>query len=153
MSFARLVHYMSAKPDLEKVSRTLHSVAIHLLRNLRVQDSALGIGPSQLSALSVIVFAGPQSLHGLAEAEQVRPPTMSRIVDALVEQSLARREINTSDRRSVTISPTQKGIAVMKEGRDRREKKLIELLKQLTSNEVRDIERASEILTRVLETE
>jgi DNA-binding MarR family transcriptional regulator len=143
---------MSAKPDLGTISRTLHSVAIHLLRSLRVQDSALGIGPSQLSALSVIVFGGPQSLHGLAEAEQVRPPTMSRIVDALVEEGFAKRETNTSDRRSVTISPTQKGIATMMEGRDRREKKLIELLKPLTHNEVREIERASEILTRVLET-
>ncbi len=152
MCFPRHVNSMSARPDLEKVSRRLHSVAIHLLRSLRVQDSALGIGPSQLSALSVIVFAGPQSLHGLAQAEQVRPPTMSRIVDALVEEGLARREINTSDRRSVTISPTQKGVQVMKEGRDRREKKLIELLTPLTSTEVRDLQRATEILTRVLET-
>src|SRR6266542_4119639 len=152
MRFAKRVNNMSAGPELEKVSRTLHRVAIHLLRTLRVQDSALGIVPSQLSALSVIVFAGPQSLHGLAKAEQVSPPTMSRIVDALVEEGLAGRETNPSDRRSVTISPTKKGIQMMKEGRDRREKKLIELLKPLASSEVRDLQRATEILMRILET-
>ena len=143
---------MSAKPDTEKISRTLHSMAIHLLRSLRAQDSALGVGPSQLSALSVIVFAGPSSLHELAEAEQVRPPTMSKIVDALVYRGLVRREVDSRDRRSIEISPTQKGVQMMKEGRDRRERKLIEILKSLTSSEVRDVQRATEILSRALET-
>ncbi len=139
------------KQDLEKITRNLHSVAIHLLRNLRIQDSALGIGPSQLSALSVIVFGGPRSLHELAKAEQVRPPTMSRIVDALVEEGLVRREVNSSDRRSVTISPTPKGVQVMLEGRKRREKRLLDLLKPLKPEEVREIQKATEILTRMLE--
>jgi len=143
---------MSAKADLERLSRTLHSAALHLLRDLRTQDSASGIGPSQLSALSVIVFGGPKSLHDLAHAEQVQPPTMSKIVDALVQQGLARREVNSSDRRSITIFPTPKGMQVMKEGRDRREKRLIEMLRRLKQDEIRDLQRATEILTRILET-
>ncbi len=142
---------MSSKQDIARVSRTLHSVAIHLLRNVRVQDSALGIGPAQLSALSVIVFGGPRSLRELAEAEQVQPPTMSRTVEALVKQELAKREINISDRRSVAISPTQKGIQIMKEGRDRREKKLIELLKSLKPKEIEEIGRVAETLERILQ--
>src|SRR5262245_35218348 len=117
---------MSRKPELEMISRNLHSLAIHLLRRLRVQDSALGVGPSQCSALSVIVFGGPRALHDLAEAEQVRPPTMSKIVDGLVGQGLAQREVNSSDRRSINISATQKGVLLMRAGRDRRERKLVE---------------------------
>lgn len=144
---------MSSKSDLESLSRTLHSAALHLLRDLRTQDSALGIGPSQLSALSVIVFGGPRSLHDLAKAEQVQPPTMSKIVDGLVEQGLAQRETNSSDRRSITVSPTSKGVHVMKEGRDRREKRLIELLKRLKQDEIRDLRRASELLTQILESD
>jgi DNA-binding MarR family transcriptional regulator len=144
---------MSAKADLERLSRTLHSAALHLLRDLRTQDSASGIGPAQLSALSVIVFGGPRSLHELAHAEQVQPPTMSKIVDALVQQGLARREVNTSDRRSITIFPTPKGTQLMKEGRDRREKRLIEMLRRLGQDEIRDLQRASELITRILETE
>jgi len=142
---------MSDRQDLEEVSRSLHSVAIHLLRNLRVQDSALGIGLSQLSALSVLVFGGPRSLRDLAKAEQVRPPTMSRIVDALVDEGLVKREVNSSDRRSVTISPTQRGVHVMQEGRARREKPLFELLKRLGLDEVRIVQRATEILSRILQ--
>src|SRR5215475_2178440 len=61
----------------------LHSAAIHLLRRLRVRDLESGVGPAQLSALSVLVFGGPRSLGELANAEQVRAPTMSRIVNGL----------------------------------------------------------------------
>ncbi len=77
---------------------------------------------------------------------------MSKIVDALVQQGLARREVNTSDRRSITIFPTPKGMQVMKEGRDRREKRLIEMLRRLRQDEIRDLQRASEVLNRILET-
>ena len=73
---------------LEEVGRSLHSNAIHLLRDVRIEDSAMGIGPAQASALSVVVFGGPHSLNELAEVEQVRPPTMSRVVEALVGEGL-----------------------------------------------------------------
>jgi DNA-binding MarR family transcriptional regulator len=151
MAFGLPMERMSSKQDLARISRVLHSVAIHLLRDVRVQDSSLGIGPAQLSALSVIVFGGPRSLRELAEAEQVRPPTMSRIVEALVKQELVKREINSSDRRSIAISPTQKGIQIMKEGRDLREKRLLELLKPLRLDEIEEIGRAAEALARILQ--
>src|SRR4249920_3993420 len=72
-----------AVPDTDlaalELADQLHSAAIHLLRRLRVRDRESGVGPAQLSALSVLVLGGgPRSLGELAEAEQVRPPTMSR---------------------------------------------------------------------------
>ncbi|MGA7856601.1 MAG: hypothetical protein WCA11_01650, partial [Terracidiphilus sp.] len=70
--------------EAQRIADQLHSAAIHLLRSVRTQDRSLGVGPAQLSALSVLVFGGPRSLTELAEAEQVRPPTMSRIVAGLV---------------------------------------------------------------------
>src|SRR6202171_724899 len=87
-----------AERALETAGR-LHSVAIHLLRRLRVSDLASGIGPAQLSALSVLVFGGPRSLGELAEAEQVRPPTMSRIVAGLVRGGLVKRRKTEDGRR------------------------------------------------------
>src|SRR6185295_4232056 len=76
------------KPDPKALADALHSAAIHLLRTLRREDDASGLSAPRLSALSVVVFGGPLSLAGLAAAEQVKPPTMSRIVDALVERGL-----------------------------------------------------------------
>src|SRR5881397_1095303 len=110
--------------DLEEVGRSLHSNAIHLLRHVRTEDSAMGIGPAQASALSIVVFGGPLTLNELAKAEQVRPPTMSRLVDALVKEGLVKREVNRSDRRAITITSTEKGTRLMHEGRSRREKQL-----------------------------
>src|SRR6478752_9901737 len=97
---------MANAAKAEGLADRLHSTAIHLLRLVRVQDAAAGIGPAQLSALSVIVFGGPVSLNDLARAEQVRPPTMSRIVDGLEAAGLAKRSANPEDRRAVTIEAT-----------------------------------------------
>ena len=136
--------------NLEEVGRNLHSNAIHLLRHVRTEDSAMGIGPAQASALSVIVFGGPLALNELAEAEQVRPPTMSRVVEGLVKEGLVRRETNRDDRRSVMISPTYKGTKILHEGRSRREKRLIKLLSTLNVDEIRCLGKASRILSKLL---
>jgi DNA-binding MarR family transcriptional regulator len=45
--------------------------------------AAAGLPGAELSALSVVVFAGPILLGDLAAAEQVRPPSMTRTVRAL----------------------------------------------------------------------
>ena len=57
---------------IEEVSDRLHSAAIHLLRAARRDDESFGLSAARLSALSVVVFAGPLSLGALAAAEQVR---------------------------------------------------------------------------------
>src|SRR2546430_16004679 len=78
----------------------LHSAAIHLLRRLRVRDRESGVGPAQLSALSVLVLGGgPRSLGELADAEQVRPPPMTRIAPGPVRARLVRRGESEDERR------------------------------------------------------
>src|ERR1700752_3152047 len=99
-------------PEALAVADQLHSAAIHLLRRLRVRDLASGIGPAQLSALSVLVFGGPRALGELAKAEQVRPPTMSRVVAGLERSKLVRRH-PTEDARRVRLEATPKGIKLM----------------------------------------
>jgi len=141
---------MTKDLSLEEVGRSLHSNAIHLLRHVRTEDFAMGIGPAQASALSVVVFDGPLTLNKLAEAEQVKPPTMSRVVEALVKAGLVRREANKDDRRSIIISPTDKGTKLLLEGRNRREKRLIKLLSELDSDEIRCLGKASRILSKIL---
>jgi DNA-binding MarR family transcriptional regulator len=137
---------MSRQRGPEETARKLHSAALHLMRYVRAQDTALGVPPAQLSALSVVVFGGKKSLSDLAQAEQVRPPTMSRIVDGLVRNGLVKREVDKMDRRSVVITATDKGVRIMHEGRSRREKQLLELLHGLNRDEVDLLDRASEIL-------
>src|ERR1700757_4137462 len=98
----------------------LHSAAIHLLRRLRVRDRESGVGPAQLSALSVLVFGGPKSLAELAEIEQVKRPPMSGIVASLEQSKLEKTQAEKDDARRIRIVPTAKGEQVMWEGRKRR---------------------------------
>src|ERR1700748_2128073 len=104
---------MGKSSKTEELADRLHSTAIHLLRQVRAVDAATGIAPARLSALSVLVFGGAISLYGLAKAEQVRPPTMSRVVNALEAEGLARRRTNDQDRRAVVIEATEKGTAIL----------------------------------------
>jgi DNA-binding MarR family transcriptional regulator len=134
----------------EEISDRLHSTAIHVLRLVRGQDAATGIGPAQLSALSVLVFGGPMSLNALAAAEQVRPPTMSRIIDALEKARLAQRRPDPKDRRAVLIEPTPKGSALLHAGRKRRVAFLSGYLEGLSPAELARLDQSLTAIQRVL---
>jgi DNA-binding MarR family transcriptional regulator len=132
-----------------EVADQLHSAAIHLLRRLRVRDRESGVGPAQLSALSVLVFAGPKSLGELAGAEQVRPPTMSRIVAGLQRAKLVRRHA-TDDGRRVRLEATPKGVSLMWESRQRRVESLTNVVEALNENEKRQLQDAVALLRQVI---
>lgn len=131
------------------VAERLHSAAIHLLRRLRRVDQVEGIGPARLSALSVIVFGGPVTLGGLAEAEQVTPATMSRVVTGLEDMALATRRADPGDRRMAWIEATAKGRRLLERGRDRRVERLRERLEALGDEDLAVLARASEMLDKL----
>ena len=132
------------------VAGRLHSSAIRLLRTLRREDDGSGLSAPRLSALSVIVFVGPVSLAELAAAEQVKPPTMSRIVDGLLMQGLVTREPKAGDRRSVQIAATAEGVRLLEAGRERRVQALVKRMASLADSERRALARGVEILERIV---
>jgi len=134
----------------EEVAARLHSAAIRMLRLLRREDEEAGMSGPRLSALSVIVFAGPISLAELAAAEQVRAPTMSRVVDALVKTGLVTRTTHATDRRMVRIAATDEGRRLLEAGRERRVRALTQRLGKLAESEHRALARGVEILERVV---
>jgi DNA-binding MarR family transcriptional regulator len=128
----------------------LHSAAIHLLRRLRARDRESGVGPSQLSALSVLVLGGgPRSLGELAEIEQVRPPTMSRIVAGLVRAGLVRRG-KTEDGRRVRLEATAKGTRILQEGRQRRVESLAKAVSSFSEKEQQQLGELTNLLQQVI---
>ena len=128
------------------VADRLHSAAIHLIRRVRAPDKQSGISPARLSALSVLVFAGPRTLSQLAAAEQVRPPTMSVIVRALEDEGLVARQPSKDDARAVILRATTKGKRAMDKARQRRLALLEELLADCTRSEVETLGRAAELI-------
>ena len=129
-----------------RIAQSLHSAAIHLLRMLRTEDRAAGIGPARLSALSVLVFGGPCSLKRLSALEQVRPPTMSRIVAGLEADGLVHREIAAADARKIVLSATPKGRQLLLRARARRVNALAVKMMHLSPLEQRLLERGADVL-------
>jgi len=134
----------------EVVADGLHSAAIHLLRRVRKQDTKTGEGPARLSALSVLVFGGPKTLGELAAAEQVRPPTMTRIVTGLERSGLAERVKDPEDARRVRICATAEGVAILKRGRKLRVAYLARELSRLSEEEMEKLAEGLDVIQRVL---
>src|SRR5205807_7220964 len=98
----------------------IHSAAIHLLRRVAREDAGAVVSPPRMSALSVLVFAGPKTISELAGMERVKLPTMSRLAAAMEEEGLIRRQPHERDRRVVTLYATAKGRRVLERGRELR---------------------------------
>jgi DNA-binding MarR family transcriptional regulator len=128
----------------------LHSAAIHLLRRLRTEDAASGLTAPRLSALSVVVFGGPIALGDLAAAEQVRPPTVSRLVRELEADGLVRVDPDPHDGRVRLAEATPRGRRLLHEGRARRVSRLARELEALPVRDRRTLARAVEILEALL---
>jgi DNA-binding MarR family transcriptional regulator len=136
--------------DAEALADQLHSAAIHLLRQLRKEDDASGLSAPRLSALSVVVFGGPLTLGELARAEQVKPPTMTRIVTGLEKGGLVKRKGISRDRRLTHIVATLKGQKVLAAGRARRVKKLAGAVGRMERKELAELRRGVQLLRDVI---
>lgn len=141
----------SRHPNVLAVADRLHSAAIHLLRRVRKQDVATGEGPARLSALSVLVFGGPKTLGELAAAEQVKPPTMSRIVAGLKRSQLISISNDPNDARRMQIRASAKGARLLQKGRELRIAYLAAHLESLAPGDLAKLREAVEILRKMLE--
>lgn len=133
----------------ERVADRLHSAAIHLLRWLRREDEHGALTGPRLSALSVIVFGGPVTLGELAAAEQVRPPTMTRLVNALEADGLVVRQPDARDGRVTRLRATAAGRRLLTEGRARRVAALARQLAPLSARELATLGRAAALIERL----
>jgi DNA-binding MarR family transcriptional regulator len=136
--------------DLSSAADRFHSAAIHALRYVAREDPASGLSAARLSALSVLVFGGAKTLGELAAAEQVRPPTMTRIVQGLEEDGLARRATDAHDGRVVCVHPTARGKRVLQRARELRIARLADRLSQLDASEIAIVREAADLVDAAL---
>lgn len=137
--------------SLDAVASALNSGAIHLLRSLAAVDRQAGLTPARLSALSVIVFAGPRQLGELAAAEGVAGPTMTRIVDGLVGGGLAERRPDPGDGRVVVIAATPAGEDLMRAAAGRRISAIASAIAELPAADRRRLTASAGLLDRLTE--
>lgn len=133
-----------------RLADRMHSTAIRLLRWMREADRALPVPAAQLSALSVVVYRGPISLTELADAEHVRPPSMSRVVHELEEAGLVARRADRADRRVSRFRATAKGRRMLARGRAGRLRMLERALAGLSTTDRRALREGTAVLERLL---
>jgi DNA-binding MarR family transcriptional regulator len=135
--------------EAHRLAEALHRAAIGLLRGIKTADQETGLSPPRLSALSVLVFAGPQSLASLAKAEGVKPPTMSKLVAELEADGLVEKSPDPEDRRGLVIAATALGRKIMLQGRDRRLALLQDRLAPLSAREIALLSSAAPVLLKI----
>jgi DNA-binding MarR family transcriptional regulator len=139
------------KPPEPKVIERFHHLAIRLLRGLKRVDEAHGFSGPRASALSVLVFRGPQSLGELAAAEGVKAPTMSRLVKAMQAEGLVEAEVTSHDQRQIRIVASPRGRRLMLKARELRLAAIATLFEKATPAEAKALETVVELLARSLD--
>jgi DNA-binding MarR family transcriptional regulator len=137
-----------ASVDATALAARLRLGVTRLARRLR-QEAEAGVTPSMLSALSSAERQGSLTMRDLCHAEQVQPPTMTRIVAALVEAGLVVREQDPADGRVAWVTVTAEGRRLLERSRRRKEAYLAKSLRSLEPEELRTLEAAAEILERL----
>ena len=136
--------------DLAGLASHLRLSVFRASRTLR-RESQAGVSPTLLAALSTIERHGPMRPGDLAAHEQVRKPTVTRILAALVAEGLVERTPDPVDRRVSWVQLTPAGRALMRAVRRRSDRYLMQRLRRLDPDDVATLERAAGILDRVTE--
>jgi DNA-binding MarR family transcriptional regulator len=140
---------MGREGDGRAVAERLHGAAIRLIRRLRKSDEASGLAAPKLSALSVLVFGGPHTVTELAAAEQVRVPTMSRLLAELEGAGLVQKSKDPEDRRIVRVQATARGRNLLEAGKSRRLEVLAAQIRSLDVHERRLVSTAVKVIERL----
>lgn len=94
----------------EEDTARLYLAVGRLSRSLRrIGGGSEELGHGAVSALTTLVRKGPLRLGDLAAKEGVAPPTLSRVVAALVDGGFVRREPDPNDGRAFLVTATEEG--------------------------------------------
>ncbi len=135
---------------METVTRTRLAI-LRLARRLR-QQALPGITPSQQSALAAIEVRGPLTLGALAAFENVRPPSITRIVAALETEGWVERTTDPDDRRVTSVQVSARGRKELRRIREERNAWLAERLAELDEDEHALLVAALPVLEKLIDT-
>ncbi len=137
--------------DVELPAR-LRLAITRMARRLR-QEAGTDLGPSQMAALATIDRHGPLAPSELADRERIKRPTATRILAALADAGQVERIRDPADGRSAIVSATPAGRALLKRLRQRKTAYLATRLRELPAEDLAALERATEVIERLLEGE
>jgi DNA-binding MarR family transcriptional regulator len=134
------------RPDL---ASHLRLTIARTARRLR-QEGGSGLSPSMTAALATIECHGPMTPSELAARERIQRPTATRVLARLEELGLIVRTPDPQDRRSSLVSVTAEASELLEEQRTRKTAFLAERIDRLGSEDRAALERAADVLERML---
>ncbi|MFL5826020.1 MAG: MarR family winged helix-turn-helix transcriptional regulator [Thermoleophilaceae bacterium] len=137
-------------PGSEELPARLRLAITRTARRLR-QEADAGLSPSLSAALATIERCGPVSPSRLAELERIQRPTATRLLARLEERELVTRAADPEDGRSSHVAIAPEGRALLKKLRSRKNAYLARRIKRLEEDDLRTLDRAADILERLLE--
>jgi DNA-binding MarR family transcriptional regulator len=138
--------------DVAQLASRLRLAIARTARRLR-QEAGGDLSPSQTAALATIEQRGPLTPSELASAERIQRPTATRILARLEDEGLVERAADPTDGRASLVTITRAGGELLRRLRGRKNAYLARRLRDLNQDEVETLERAAEILERMLEKE
>ena len=135
------------RPDL---AGHLRHTIVRAARRLR-QEAGAELSPSLTAALATVERHGPLTPSELASRERIQRPTATRVIARLEEERLIQRTADPNDKRSSLVAVTKAGSELLDELRTRKTAFLAARLETLDPDERATLERAADILERVLE--
>lgn len=114
--------------------------------------AGLGLTMTQLRVLFLLRANSGMTAGALAEELSVAPPTLTRIMDRLVRQSLVRRDVDRQDRRCVRHGLSAKGEATVGELERTGRAAVLDALRRLSPEQLERVVLALRDLLAAIET-
>ena len=135
------------------LASALRSSTLRLSRQLRRQRAGgHDLSANQLGVLGALAKHEAMTIGELAAHEQVRPPSMTRIVSNMEEAGLVVRRPHETDKRQIVVELTEAAHALIQANRRRRDEWLQTKLKKLTPEERDILRKAAPVLERLAAT-
>jgi DNA-binding MarR family transcriptional regulator len=141
---------VASSPPREELAPRLRLAITRMARRLR-QEAGVDLGPSQVAALATIERHGPLSPSEVAEREQIKRPTATRIVGHLEQAGLIVRLKDPTDGRASILTITGDGRSLLRRLRERKTAYIAKRLGSMDAEDRRTLERAAELLEEMLE--
>ena len=137
----------------ERVAEAAGRLRLAIVRTARRMRQQAGgeLSPTLIAALASIDRLGPLTPSELADVERVKRPTATRIAAALERDGLIVRAADPTDGRACLLSSSPEGRALMKRVRSRKDAYLSRRIRKLDDPDLETLERAAEVLERMLE--
>ena len=135
-------------PEVREVLNSLRQIVRSLRVASRAAEQRVGLSGAQLFVLQCLARHSPCSVNELAARTATDQSSVSVVVSRLVSLGHVRRATSKTDRRSVDLSLTRSGRALLESAPEAAQDRLIASLTQLPKAELRTLSR---VLGKVVE--